>query len=146
LTNLRAGRLAFSFGAVLCAGLAAATTRFGRAALVAGGTGGGEAATACGGAAAACACDAAGGDGGNAGGVVGWTGVGSGATATWVGTALTCRAGALGSDGGTGKEAARSVPIVPIAAAERNHKPNFMSRLTDPSGPPKKTTVEPTPI
>jgi hypothetical protein len=89
---------------------------------------------------------AARGGGGAAGGVLGSAGAdqpGAAATCVGAGAGLVVMPG---SDGGTGREAARSVLTAPIAAAERNHKPNFMSRLADPLSPTKKATVELTPI
>src|SRR5437588_395845 len=65
------------------------------------------------------------------------------------GTASTCAGAAgaglviLGKAGGTGSEAARTVPTAPIAAAEKNHRPYFMSPLTDPED---RTKSERTPI
>lgn len=44
----------------------------------------------------------------------------------------------LGSDGGTGRDAARRVPTVPIATTGRNHRPNFISCLTKSSGSDQK--------
>ena len=116
----------------------AAVTRFGRAMAGAGGTGGGIAA-ARGGDGAACG-------GGAADGVLGSAGTdepGAAATCVGAGAGLVVM---LGSDGGTGSAAARSVLTAPIAAAERNHKPNFMSCLADPLSPMKKATVELTAI
>jgi hypothetical protein len=123
--------------------MSAAVIRLDRATAGGDGTGGGIAVV-CGGGAAA-----AGADGAAAGGGAGVSGAGvsgAGSDATRVGVAGRGRVAILGRDGGAGSEAARTVPTAPIAAAERNHKPIFMSRLADPSRPDKKATVELTPI
>ena len=49
-------------------------------------------------------------------------------------------------DGGTGSEAARTVPTAPIAAAERNHRPTFISPSLTLHDPMKQATLELTPI
>jgi hypothetical protein len=67
--------------------------------------------------------------------VAGWA-----ASATRGGVAGFTPVPMLGSDGGTGNAAASSVPTAPIAPAERNHKPNFMSYLAH------SFATEPTPI
>lgn len=56
-----------------------------------------------------------------------------GAVSGAIGLAGPLSAELPGSDGGTGRDAARIVPTVPIATTGRNHRPKFMSRLAKSS-------------
>jgi hypothetical protein len=55
-----------------------------------------------------------------------------------VGLAGSNPAQRLGNDGGTGNEAARSVPTAPIATTGSNHRPNFISCLAKSPRPDQK--------
>jgi hypothetical protein len=60
------------------------------------------------------------------GSVAGVAGTADGGAAARVARAVACRARALESDGGTGRDAASSAPTLPTATAERTQRAYFI--------------------